>query len=215
MHDSLLAVDTKEIAVAARRLAECGRDFYQRGWVLGTSGNFSHVVSDAPLRLLITASGKDKGQLTEQEFILLDEHGAVLSGAGKPSDETQLHLTVARQRGARVILHTHSVWATLLSEKCAGQGGISISGWEMLKGLAGVHTHAHTEWLPILENAQEMTALAQTLADCLQQHPPAHGFLLRGHGLYTWGQSLSEARRHVEIFEFLLELTGRQQPARH
>jgi methylthioribulose-1-phosphate dehydratase len=200
---------TENVASTARALAECGRNFYQRGWVLGTSGNFSAVVNEDPLQLLITASGKDKGQLAEHEFILLNEAGEILAGAGKPSDETQLHLTLVRQRGARAVLHTHSVWATLLSDEFAEQGGVSITGWEMLKGLAGVQSHQHAEWLPILENSQDLTALAQTLASVLQEQPRAHGFMLRGHGLYTWGQTLSEARRHVEIFEFLLEVTGR------
>ena len=211
MSEQLLSLDSEKCVSAARELAECGRNFYQRGWVLGTSGNFSAVVSDDPLRLVITASGKDKGRLTENEFIMLNEDGALVAGAGKPSDETQLHLTVVRQRGARSVLHTHSIWATLLSDEFAAQGGVSITGWEMLKGLAGVSTHQHTEWLPILENAQDMTSLAQTLAEVLQEHPAAHGFLLRGHGLYTWGQTLGEARRHVEILEFLLEVTGRLQ----
>lgn len=209
MSEYSLSLETESVASVARELAECGRNFYQRGWVLGTSGNFSAVVSADPLRLLITASGKDKGRLTEQEFILLDEAGEIVSGAGKPSDETQLHLTLVRQRGARAVLHTHSVWATLLSDEFAAQGGFSITGWEMLKGLAGVQSHQHSEWLPILENSQDMAALAQTLATVLQAQPAAHGFMLRGHGLYTWGQTLSEARRHVEIFEFLLEVTGR------
>lgn len=214
MSGQFLSLETESVVSAARELAECGRNFYQRGWVLGTSGNFSAVVNDDPLRLLITASGKDKGRLSECEFILLNENGAIVAGAGKPSDETPLHLTVVRQRGARSVLHTHSVWATLLSDEFAAQGGVSIAGWEMLKGLAGVSTHQHTEWVPILENAQDMTTLAQTLATALQEHPAAHGFLLRGHGLYTWGQTLSEARRHVEILEFLLEVTGRLQPVR-
>lgn len=211
MSEQFLSLETESIASAARELAECGRNFYQRGWVLGTSGNFSAVVNADPLRLLITASGKDKGRLTEHEFILLNEDGAMIAGAGKPSDETPLHLTLVRQRGARAVLHTHSVWATLLSDEFAVRGGFSITGWEMLKGLAGVPSHQHTEWLPIIENSQELTTLAQTLATVLQEQPAAHGFLLRGHGLYTWGQTLSEARRHVEIFEFLLEVTGRLQ----
>lgn len=209
MSEYSLSLETANVASVTRELAECGRNFYQRGWVLGTSGNFSAVVSADPLRLLITASGKDKGRLTEQEFILLDEAGEIVSGAGKPSDETQLHLTLVRHRGARAVLHTHSVWATLLSDEFAAQGGFSITGWEMLKGLAGVQSHQHSEWLPILENSQDMAALAQTLATILQAQPAAHGFMLRGHGLYTWGQTLSDARRHVEIFEFLLEVTGR------
>jgi len=190
-------------------LMECGRDFYQRGWVLGTSGNFSAVVSTNPLRLVITASGMDKGRLQQDQFVQLDESGAVIAGGGKPSDETQLHLTLVRERGARAVLHTHSVWGTILSQVFADQGGISILGWEMLKGLSGVCTHEHREWLPIIDNAQDMTALAKVLEDTLRKHPAAHGFLLRGHGLYTWGQSLNEARRHIEIFEFLLEVTER------
>jgi ribulose-5-phosphate 4-epimerase/fuculose-1-phosphate aldolase len=39
--------------------------------------------------------------------------------------------------------------------------------------------------------------------------PPFHGFLLSGHGLYTWGRDLAEARRHIEIHEFLFEVVGR------
>ncbi len=193
----------------AQLLAECGRNFYQRGWVLGTSGNFSAVVESDPLRLLITASGNDKGQLTSEQFVELDETGRVVAGIGKPSDETSLHLTLVRQRGAKSVLHTHSVWTTLLSNAFANEGGIKISGLEMLKGLSGVRTHEHEEWLPILENSQDMNALAKELSALLANQPNIHGVLLRGHGLYTWGASIQEAKRHIEIFEFLLEVTGR------
>ena len=107
-------------------------------------------------------------------------------------------------------MHTHSVWGTVLSEECAAQGGISIAGYEMLKGLAGVHTHEHREWLPILDNGQDMADLAKSVERTLEKHPGAHGFLLQGHGLYTWGRDLMEAKRHVEILEFLLEVVGRR-----
>lgn len=192
-------------------LCEIGKNFYARGWVLGTSGNFSTVVSRDPLQLAITASGKDKGNLTPEQILLIDETGAVIAGNGKPSDETKLHLTAICLRGAGAVLHTHSVWSTLLSHQFASQGGITISGFEMVKGLAGVKTHEHEEWLPIIENSQDMEELSQTVAATLTQFPAAHGFLLRGHGLYTWGQTLQEAKRHIEIFEFLLEVTGRSR----
>jgi methylthioribulose-1-phosphate dehydratase len=192
-----------------QHLIEAGRNFYQRGWVLGTSGNFSAVLSNDPLRLVITASGHDKGQLTADQFVQLDEHGTLVAGLGKASDETALHLALVRERKAQAVLHTHSVWATILSDAFAEAGGVRIAGWEMLKGLAGVRTHRHEEWVPVLDNSQDMAALAVRLSGVLREHPAAHGFLLRGHGLYTWGQSLAEARRHVEILEFLLEVTGR------
>lgn len=178
---------------------------------MGTSGNFSAVVGQSPLRLLVTASGMHKGQLTIDQFVQVDEQLQVVSGAGRPSDEARLHLALVEMRGAKAILHTHSVWSTILSNAFAAEGGIKITGYEMLKGLSGVRTHEHEEWLPILENAQEMNTLAARLEDILQAHPAAHAFLLRGHGLYTWGQSIAEAHRHIEILEFLLDVTGRTQ----
>jgi len=193
----------------ASQLAEVGRDFFRRGWVLGTSGNFSAVVSREPLRLAITSTGLDKGALAAAQFLEIDGSGAVLRGNGRSSAETSIHLAIVRGRGAGAILHTHSVWSTILSEVHAAERGMTIQGYEMLKGLAGVRTHEHSEWLPILENSQDMDAMAQTVEAALVRHPAAHGFLLLRHGLYTWGNDLTEAKRHVEILEFLLEAAGR------
>jgi methylthioribulose-1-phosphate dehydratase len=197
-------------AAAARELAELSHNFYARGWVLGTSGNFSTVLSRDPLRLAITASGMDKGALTAGEILLIDERGEVVNNhEAKPSDETPLHLVIATNRQAGAVLHTHSVWSTSLSNLHAAEGGLAIEGYEMSKGLAGVRTHEHHEWLPIIDNSQDMKALAEELNATLAQHAKAHGVLLRGHGLYTWGRDLREAKRHVEILEFLLEAVGR------
>jgi methylthioribulose-1-phosphate dehydratase len=79
----------------------------------------------------------------------------------------------------------------------------------MLKGLAGVSSHRHREWIPILENDQDMVQLSAAVRDTLTQHPGSHAFLLRRHGMYTWGSTLADAVRHVEIVEFLLEAVGR------
>jgi methylthioribulose-1-phosphate dehydratase len=206
------AVTDRAIELAAS-LAEAAKGFYQRGWALGTSGNFSAVVSPEPLRLLITSSGVDKGRLTAEQFVQVDGDGEIIAGAGRPSDETKLHLTIVRDRSAQSVLHTHSVWSTTLSALLINDSAIEIAGYEMLKGLAGVRTHEHREWLPILDNSQDMDELARELEELLRERPDAHGFLLRGHGLYTWGKSVDEARRHVEILEFLLEVVGRTRIA--
>jgi methylthioribulose-1-phosphate dehydratase len=195
---------------AARRLVEVGRRFDSRGWVLGTSGNFSVVVSSEPLRLAMTPSGAFKGELTPDGIVEVGGDGRRVGGApARPSAEAGLHLEIARLRGAGAVLHTHSIWSTVLSDRHATSQGLPIEGYEMLKGLAGVSTHAHHEWVPILENDQDMERLAAAVADTLTRHPAAHAFLLRRHGMYTWGDTLSEAIRHVEIMEFLLEVVGR------
>ena len=191
-------------------LAELAKSCHLRGWALGTSGNFSAVVSREPLVLTITATGLDKGALSTGDFVRVDARGTVVEGSGRPSAETALHLLLANVRQAGAVLHTHSVWSTLLSDLHADNGGFWIEGYEMLKGLEGVKTHTHREWLPIIANHQDMKALAGVVEMTLGQHPSAHGFLLRGHGLYTWGGSLEQAKRHLEILEFLLEVVGRR-----
>lgn len=198
-----------ESAGLALALAETGRNFYERGWMLGTSGNLSAVLSRDPLQLTITASGVEKGRLTADHILHVDARGRVAGGSGRPSDETKLHLSIVSLRGAGAVFHTHSVWGTIVSESYAAQGGLSIEGFEMLKGLNGVRTHEHREWLPIIENSQDMGRLAATLERTLEEHPRSHGLLIHRHGLYTWGADVREARRHVEILEFLLEAVGR------
>ena len=200
-------------AEAAANLAEIGRGFYERGWVLGTSGNFSSVISREPLRLAITSTGLDKGSLTPAHFLEMDNAANVVRGDGRPSAEALLHLAIVHGVEAGAVLHTHSVWSTVLSGSHASQGGIALEGFEMLKGLEGVRTHKHREWLPILENSQDMVELGDHVSKVLRASPGIHGFLLKEHGLYTWGANLQEAKRHVEILEFLMEVLVRSGAA--
>jgi methylthioribulose-1-phosphate dehydratase len=210
---SLAKSKSMRFSKAAAELARIGRDFYARGWVLGTSGNFSAVISSAPLRLAITSTGLDKGALTPTQFLEIDSGASVVRGDGGPSAEALLHLAIVNGVGAGAVLHTHSVWSTVLSGSHASHGGIALEGYEMLKGLEGVRTHKHREWLPILENSQDMAELAARVSKILQASPGIHGFLLKEHGLYTWGVDLQEAKRHVEILEFLMEVSVRSGAA--
>ncbi len=202
----------------AESLAAIARDFHSHGWMSGTSGNLSAVVDREPLRLAMSPSGADKGALTPAQMLLIDEQARVVRDyddnlssnlASKPSDESPLHIRIVKERGAGAVLHTHSIWNTMLSDLCFAGGGVAIEGYEMLKGLQGVNSHEHREWVPIIENSQNMLALADAIGDTLSRHKDAHGFLLRRHGLYSWGNDVRQAKRHVEILEFLLEVLGR------
>jgi methylthioribulose-1-phosphate dehydratase len=194
----------------AAQLVDIGRQFYARGWVLGTSGNFSAVLNRRPLRLAITTSGVDKGSISAADVVEIDGEGKVIAGLGRPSAEASIHLAIARARQAGAVLHTHSTWSTILSD-AATADGLAIEGYEMLKGLDGVGTHEHREWLPILDNTQDWAAAAPRVEALLAAQPKAHGFLIRRHGLYTWGRDLAEAKRHVEALEFLFEVMGRKE----
>ena len=190
-------------------LAATAKALHARRWLSGTSGNLSAVVQTEPLLLAMSPSGVDKGELTAEQILLVDEDARIINGDRKPSDETLLHLEIVKQRGAGAVLHTHSIWNTVLSDLFAEEHGVAIEGYEMLKGLEGIRTHEHREWLPIIANSQNMSELAGTIRAVLTEHPICHGFLLHNHGLYSWGKNLVEARRHIEILEFLLEVRGR------
>lgn len=192
---------------ARNELAGLVRWIYARGWSPGTGGNYSTLLSLEPFRLLITPSGADKGAVQPHDLLIVDAKGRVIEGSGSPSAETLLHVAIIQELGANTVLHSHSVWNTLASLTAGGT--FEIQGLEMLKGLEGVTSHEHCEHVPILDNSQDIPALSDDLRPILRSRPDIHGFLLRGHGLYTWGHNMFEARRHLEIFEFLFELKVR------
>jgi len=199
-------------ASEADALCATARWCYAKGWVPATSGNFSaRPFAESPGRVLITPSGLDKGTLAPEDLLEVDGEGRAVAGNGKPSAETGLHLVLYRARpGARAILHVHTVWNTLISARYASSGYVPIEGYEILKGLSGVTTHAHLERVPILENSQDYAELRLKMAGALDEYPRAHGVLLSRHGLYTWGESVAEARRHLEALEFLFEIEVRR-----
>ena len=122
-----------------------------------------------------------------------------------PSAETPLHLLLYRRMGAGAVLHTHSLPAALLSQLARDEGRILLSGWELLKGLNGIDTHEAEVSLPIFPNSQDMQALSLRVEQSLSTEQFYYGFLLAGHGLYVWGKDLPEAKRHLEVFEYLLQ----------
>ncbi|WP_109487739.1 methylthioribulose 1-phosphate dehydratase [Occallatibacter savannae] len=200
--------DQQTLQREIEELCATARDCYARGWVPATSGNFSVRSGE---RVFITPSGLDKGKLTPEDLLEIDMLGSVLGGTGKPSAETSLHRVIYGERkSARAIVHVHTIWNTLLSGRFEGDGFVALRGYELLKGLAGVATHEHEERVPIIANTQEYGPLAEKLKAVLHQNAAAHGVLLSRHGLYTWGESVAEARRHLEALEFLFEVEGRR-----
>ena len=189
-------MDTQAVTAEIQRLIETGRDFHHRGWSLATSSNYSVVTGRDPLRLLVTCSGFDKGRLTPEQFVIVGEDGKSVRDSGrKPSAEVLLHVALSRGAAAGSVLHTHSIWGTLLSEACAAHGYLEISGYEMLKALAGIATHEVTVRVEIFPNTQDMPDFACRVEKrlCDPGRPPLGcAFLIAGHGLYAWGKDLTE-----------------------
>lgn len=193
----MLQVQLQEAAL--EELAAFGRFAAQRGWVPATSGNFSRRLDAG--HVAITRSGADKGALGPDDFAVVAIDGDIPAGV---SAEAPLH--VARYRrdpSIGAIVHIHSLAATVLSKAYAKHGAIELEGYEMHKALRGITTHESTVRVPIFANAQDTHELARSVeASIARDGVP--GYLLAGHGLYAWGVTMDEARRHVEGLEFLL-----------
>lgn len=189
------------IDTAAQQIIDAGRWIDAQGWCPATGGNFS--VRLGAERALITASGCHKGQLEADQLLQVDLQGQPRDSLLRPSAETLLHTRLYRlDGGIGAVLHTHSVASTVLSRLTPGDW-LTLSGYEMQKALSGNRTHAANLRIAILDNSQDMPALADALARRWQTEPLQWGFLVRGHGLYSWGRDMSEARRHLEGLEFL------------
>lgn len=193
---------TDELGARTGELSRAGRLFFERGWVPATAGNFSARLDER--RLVITASGRHKGELDAEGFLVMGLEGEVLSPGRKPSAETALHLQLYRREASLgSVLHTHSRASTLLSR--LSPGGVVLEGYEVLKALPGVETHETRLEVPVFPNDQDIPRLAARVEAYMREHPGLPGYLIEGHGLYTWGRTVSDARRHVEAFEFLFE----------
>jgi methylthioribulose-1-phosphate dehydratase len=193
----------------AQALCEVVRLFGERQWCLATGGNFSVRIERT--HCLITRSGVDKSQLTAEGLMVCDLDGAPADAGLKPSAETALHTCLYKlDERIGAVLHTHSVTSTVVSR--AERADLVIHGFEMQKAIDGVKSHDERLIIPILENTQDIAQLAGTVRErfALGQMR-ACGFLVRGHGLYAWGENLAAAKRHVEGLEFLLSCVWQER----
>lgn len=187
----------------SQAIIDAGRFLYARGWSPATSSNYSARLSAT--EVLLTVSGKHKGELGPDDVLATDLAGHSLEPGKKPSAETLLHTQLYSCRpDVGAVLHTHSVNATVLSRLTAADH-LVFEDYELQKAFSGVVTHESRVVVPIFDNDQDIARLAARVQPWLDAHPDCAGYLIRGHGLYTWGARMSDALRQIEAFEFLFE----------
>lgn len=180
-------------------IAAFGRLAAARGWVPATSGNFSCRLDGA--HAAITRTGIDKAAIGAGDLVVIALADPAPAGV---SAETPLHLArYRRSPGIGAIFHVHSVASTVLSRLAEADGVVRTDGFEMHKAI-GLNSHESTVEIPVFANDQDTVALAERVESRLGRDAAVPGFLLAGHGLYAWGATAADARRHVEGLEFLL-----------
>lgn len=197
---------------ATEAIRAAGQRMDARGWVPATAGNISVRLPDG--RIAITRSGFHKGFIPPDGVMTVDLDGRPEQSNLRPSAETGLHCGIyQRFPEAGAALHGHSVAATVLSRVSGPQ--LTLAGYELLKAFPGLSTHEAAIQLPILENDQDIARLQARVAqvwDADPAHPP--GYLIRGHGVYVWGEDMPRALLRLEALEFMLacELEARRLP---
>lgn len=196
-----LPYDADQLRDRAQSIIANVRELSQLGWTPATSSNFSQRLDER--HAAITVSGRDKGRLVEADIMVVDFEGKAVGSDHRPSAETLLHTQLYR-RDPEIgcVLHTHSLVQTVASRLFAGAGHVRLEGFELLKAFRGNHTHEMAIDVPVFANTQDMPTLAAQV-DALLDRQPLWGYLIDGHGLYAWGRTMAEARRHLEAFEFL------------
>ena len=205
-------LNSQDFKTAAIALCNAGRFIDSKGWVPATSGNFSARLTDGTIA--ITTSGKHKGHLQVEDIMQIDGEGNALDGK-KPSAETVLHTSLYKRfPSIQAILHPHSINAILVSRLFGDR--IVLEDYELLKAFQGISTHECRIEIPVFANDQDIPRLAGVIERYLDKADNCYGYVIAGHGLYTWGESIPEALRHLEALDYLFDceirLHGVKQP---
>ncbi|WP_457030743.1 S-methyl-5-thioribose-1-phosphate isomerase, partial [Kitasatospora sp. P5_F3] len=194
----------------ADRLAELSRTLYQRGWLPGTSGNLSVRPPGSDHLVLITASGRDKGELTARDLVTVDlaTGRTVSSGHLKASAETLIHTAVYRATDARAVIHVHAPHATAVAARAGHRERVTVlelADFELLKGL-GLPDPARTD-VPVFPNWTDVARIASDVAERLARTPDGPpALLITDHGVTVWGDDLAQARNRLECLESICQL---------
>jgi len=193
---------------AVAQICDMAAHFGSRGWLMATCGNLSVKVADRPLQLAITRSGVDKQHLRPDDVLCVDADLRVYNhDTYRPSAETLVHVGLYQRFQCGSVVHVHSIYNNLASDIFWPQRGVHLADYEFLKALGHWEKNAAVV-VPIVENFHDLQQLAEAVEQAAQAGVP--GVLVRNHGIYAWGDTAADAKRHLEAFEFLFELHVRR-----
>jgi L-fuculose-phosphate aldolase len=176
----------EETALRMEMVWVCGK-LEEKGLIAASDGNVSRRLGKS--RLLITPSGKPKGELKPLDMLLVDLAGNVLAGKGKPSSEMRMHLLVYRERpDVEALVHAHPPMLTALT----------------LAGIPFLAEALPEVWLTIgpVPTAPYATPTTEEVPASIAPFVEGHqAMLLERHGSLTFGRNLKEAYLRVEKLE--------------
>lgn len=180
---------------ARRDIVDVCRQIYARGWITATDGNVSVLLG--PDRVLATPTAINKGKMTEDDLIVVDRKGAVVSGTRKPSSELRMHLAAYDERpDVRAVVHAHPTNCIAFS-----LAGVSLAQCllpEIVFTFGSIPTTAYTT--PTTEEVPN--EIRKWLRDF-------DAMILDRHGSLTVGADVHAAYDKLERMEHVAEITFR------
>jgi methylthioribulose-1-phosphate dehydratase len=184
----------------AIQLCTLSRWISAKQWAPAGSGDYSIRVTEHSG--LITRAHKDKGELSPHDLVQLSWHGGEASLSAGVAASALLHVAIYQSFAqAKVVLHTHSVAANVWSRLIKSDHYL-FSGYELQAVITGKPALECSCNLAIIDANQPVPQQAAELQRRVDQLES--GLLIRGHGLYVWGDSLEQTRRQLEAWEFLI-----------
>ncbi len=217
---------TKEKEDYKTLICEISRHLYTLGWVSGTGGGISIKDNE---HVLIAPSGVEKEKINSSDIFTTDICGKIIEAPQNPmlklSACTPLFLEIYKKRQAGAIIHSHSINAFLASKvayklfncnsvdcvklknhlsECNNSAiaEIILKEIEMLKGIKG-QGYFDTHYVPVIKNTAQEEDLAEALAAALDAYPEAYAVVVENHGVYVWGDSVTQAKTHAECYDYL------------
>lgn len=184
----------------AIQLCTLSRWISAKQWAPAGSGNFSIRTGDH--HGLITKVAKDKGELSPHDLVHINWQLGEAEFAADAAASALLHIALYQQfPQAKVVLQTQSVTANVWSRLIKADHYL-FSGYELQDVITQQPASQRNCNLTILD---ANPALPLQAAEIGRRAPELRsGLLIRGHGLYVWGESLEQAKRQLEAWEFLI-----------
>jgi len=171
-----------------QEIINVGNNIYNKNLVSGKSGNISARFKGENGDIIgITPTLKSLANLKEEDIVLVDLDGNVLTN-GTPSSEINMHLEIYKKRpDVNAIVHTHSPYVT----------GFAFSS-KRIKRLEGFG-EIKTPFLPFIEYEKPGSSeLAQKASEGIGQDDV---LVLKNHGVVCVSENLKEAESLAVFIE--------------
>lgn len=169
------------------KLVEVCHKVYEKGFVAAYDGNISARTDNNSV--LITRSGKCKGEINADDIIEIDIDGQLINGLGKISTENKIHLLAySKRKEVNAVIHCHPPYSTAFALNGEGLTEHYLPEVVLTLGKVPLCTFA----LPSTDEVPE------SMKPFIEH---SWALLLENHGAVTFGRDIYDAYYKMEKLE--------------